>query len=135
MNSRVLWSLMNATTNVSSHPPMPPTSQCASPPSQSIPCQRLRTMLSRIVFLLIYLIIIMTNSYSRPICGGAQPRRRSVFGSRKRGKRRTQVHELSGIYTKKQKLKETHQDKIPQEKRKNSEYILLVHPSDIIHVQ
>ena len=48
--------------------------------------------------LVLLLLFIMTNAYSRPQCKGAQPRRRTVFGSRKRGKRRTQVHENSGEY-------------------------------------
>ena len=55
--------------------------------------------------LVLLLLFIMTNAYSRPQCKGAQPRRRTVFGSRKRGKRQTQVHELSGEYTKEVKAK------------------------------
>ena len=46
-------------------------------------------------------VFIMANQ--RKI-GGAQKRRRMVFGTRKRGKRRTQVHEKSGRHMKKMKI-------------------------------
>ena len=55
--------------------------------------------------LVLLLLFIMTNTYSRPQCKGAQPRRRTIFGSWKRGKRRTQVHEISGEYAKEVKAK------------------------------
>ena len=43
--------------------------------------------------ILLLLLIMDSNSYVRPKLGGAQKKRKALFSTRKRGKRRTQVHE------------------------------------------
>ena len=80
----------------------------------------------KIVELLILFVFIMTNAYSRPLCGGATKKRRSVFGSRKRGKRQTQVHELSGEHTKKAKIDRNLRKKKPVGDDPNRYVIMIV---------
>ena len=44
------------------------------------------------IFILI-LLLLAAMSYSRRDCGGITKKRKKMYSSRKRGKRRTQVHE------------------------------------------
>ena len=52
------------------------------------------------IILLLLVVLSMTNSYNRPKCGGITKKRKKLYSTRRRGKRRTQVHEKCSEKTK-----------------------------------